>query len=649
MKRLISLLIALSMLAASILAIALYPAADEAESGEPTAPNYHLTAAGLYDDKLVAYYNFLGETLEEQMADKAPAGESDDNLTSTANVTVQDGYAYIPSTSGEYIGVFAEDGDTNDLANKTLFIAYTASGNAVQYATDLISANKVFRYWLAKGSVDTLYKMGGGVGSAPTQAGKFQNLGTAPTNPTGAWYYTAITINMTEDELVVTIYNSADGVNYVAGTTVFADANKPADLLRNEIPLLIGKNSPTIGDRGLSFKVSEFRIYNEVLSAAEVKNLSFITPGQTTGDLPTPDATTEGTTTKPTEPQPPVELPERLPVAALYDENLVAYYDFEGDNDAVRAHDKAPSGSTVDTLTFANIIANNGIAYISSAAGSYISIDTKEGDTADLANKTLYLVFTATGSASPTNDLIASTRTFRYWMLGGSGDDNFAFGGGIGASPTTTGYKLSTNKEAPTRPSGDWYYVAITLDMQETSLVITAYNSANGKEYSAITDVFSNEFKPENLLRTASLLIGKAGTTTADRGISYYIDEFRIYDRVLEADEIANLVYTVPGTKTVIPEEPVVTTPEVTDAPSTPTTEAPTQTDAPVVTTAKPAVTTKAPTAASTTEAAPGTTEATTTGSSQAATGGCKGALIAPFAVIAIASAAAMMIVRKKD
>ena len=393
-----------------------------------------------------------------------------------------------------------------------------------------------------------------------------------PTAPAEKWYYLAITLEMTENELIIKYYNSADGTTYSETVNSFTGAQKPADLLA-KANLIIGKHGTgTIAsyDRGMGFDINEFRIYNKVMSMVEIRNLSYVTPGQETTEI------------APELPPPVVpEYPDPLQPNGLYDDKLIAYYDFEGNCEEVWGYDKAPAGTTKDNLTLSEVKVNKGIAYIPSTSGSYMAITDKIGDTADLVGKTIYIVFTATGVASPSNDLISSPNTFRYWLAGGSGDDNFKFGGGITRTPTVTGYKLTHNSLAPLAAEGLWYYTAITFDMTNDELIITAYNSADGSDYVASVSTFAGAYKPENLLRTSSLIFGKSGTGTEDRGVSFYIDEIRIYDSVFAADEVENLVYITPGQKTTLPEKPV--DPEQPDDTNNPgDTEEPDDTNEPV-------------------------------------------------------------------
>ena len=650
MKRIISLFILLAMLVSTLAVAAFADGTDETtttEEQQPSVtPGYRVPQAALYDENLIAYYNFLGDTAEEQFADKAPNGSVDDAMIPNGDVTVADGKAVISNAKGSYLSI-PVDGDFSDLAGKTLYVTYVANrvSKPNNYANDLISMNtgNTFRYYVAATSTATSYPLSGKLGGT-----NYKVDADTPGCPAADWYYVAVTFDKAEDgTMTAVIYNSANGVDYVP-TTVTEAGYGDKSLLKTA---LLGKTHETVDDRGIQMIVGEVRVYSDVLTAAEVRNLSYITPGTATTQLPPED----GTTTEPDTPVvPDVPRPDRLPVAALYDENLVAYYDFEGDSDAVKAMDKAPAGSVYDDMIFSDVVVNNGVAYVKSAQGSYLAI-AKSDDTTDLNGKTFYMVFNATGVAGTySNDIISVSGTYRYWLNKGSGDDNFQFGGGIGAKPTTTGYKLTTNKNVPIAPAETWYYIAITFELTENELVITAYNSADGLSYVSTIDAFQGEFKPADLNRTADILIGKATKTVGDRGISYYVDELRIYNKVLTADEIAKLVYTKPGTTTVIPETPTdpdnttedsnVTTepqPPVTTEPVGSTTEAQQTTEKPATTTAKPTTTT---------ESAPkDTTEpTTTTGADDTATsGGCKGAVITPFAIIATAMMAMAVVTRK--
>jgi len=152
MKKLIALLLGCLMLTCTLL-----PAAAEETDGE---------ADGI-DQSLVVHYDFNGETLEEQLADKAPAGVSQDTLTlfftedenTQAPLSyISDGVAHIDHAINNYMQImFDEESQLGtDVLNcaqngeMTVFTAVRVIGSPQAWAT-FLDFNNVVRL-LIKGS-----------------------------------------------------------------------------------------------------------------------------------------------------------------------------------------------------------------------------------------------------------------------------------------------------------------------------------------------------------------------------------------------------------------------------------------------------------------------------------------------------------------
>ena len=193
MKRIISFLTVLALLT-SAFALTIVPAAAETN----------------YDDNLVSWFNFEGATDDEKKADKAQKGVAD--TMKFANATVENGNAVIVDASGSYLEI-ANGGDFQQWNGKTFYIVYRANGDATAGSGNVVCANGLFRYWIAKGSTATNYKHGGGLGSNAATTTKFTIASGTPVAPAGDWFYTAVTFTYADGIATANIYNSADGRN----------------------------------------------------------------------------------------------------------------------------------------------------------------------------------------------------------------------------------------------------------------------------------------------------------------------------------------------------------------------------------------------------------------------------------------------------
>ena len=238
------------------------------------------TVDGLHDANLVAYYDFEGET---PYADKAPNGDVADNMKAV-NVIAANGVAKVPADAGAYLSIAKGSADVADLNGKTIYIKYNTTGaiggenNPKNYGTDMFNANDTFRYWLAYPSTATYYAFAARTIVNGTNV-KYNNV-VAPTTLAGDWYYTAFTFDLQADQLVIKIYNSANGSSYSVSDFVSSGEQLPVDLVC-ELDILFGKHTTgtaATNNRGIGFNFDEIRIYDTVLSADDIAGLSTETP-----------------------------------------------------------------------------------------------------------------------------------------------------------------------------------------------------------------------------------------------------------------------------------------------------------------------------------------------------------------------------------
>lgn len=81
--------------------------------------------------------------------------------------------------------------------------------------------------------------------------------------------------------------------------------------------------------------------------------------------------------------------------------------------------------------------------------------------------------------------------------------------------------------------------MAVTLSYNKIAKTVDVVNyiSIDGKDYLSQITTIANV---DTMERTSALYIGKVGPNY-DRGVSFYFDDIRIYDKVLTAEEIKSI------------------------------------------------------------------------------------------------------------
>ena len=266
------------------------------------------------DQNLVIHYDFEGATPAEQLADKAPAGVSKENLSfySTKDETTQeslsyikDGIAHIDHSAKNYMQVLfnTENNVGTDALNlattgeMTLFTAVKVSGSPQAWAT-FVDYTKVSRLLIqgAKGNnaaFSTLLFRG------TTTAFYNDNVEFKLKNADILHDIDTVYIAMTYDydastqKLVGSAYLSFDyGKTYTEGHAIFEEVE---EFFSQSTYICFGKtrnaNQYIVADKdaGSSFDFYDFRLYNKALTSDEIKSIQ-------TGHEPveTPDDPNEG-------------------------------------------------------------------------------------------------------------------------------------------------------------------------------------------------------------------------------------------------------------------------------------------------------------------------------------------------------------------
>ncbi len=231
---------------------------------------------------LTAHWDFEGDTLEEQLKDKAPAGSSDDDLvaqTSGADsITVADGIASIKPDAGTalWLNMSSGSSDVRMTENTTLFIKFRFSGTNSGHA-DILQMEGLYRIFRhANGDLRVI------LDSVKDSSGTAITLiSPQQISPDQDIYFALVSnANTTAKTFKATMYFSTDGVNYTK--TEFSYENMTLSFgggrgTAKTHGMYIG-NHRLKKDPGLDYQYDDIRIYNRSFSAQEVSQITRLDP-----------------------------------------------------------------------------------------------------------------------------------------------------------------------------------------------------------------------------------------------------------------------------------------------------------------------------------------------------------------------------------
>lgn len=493
-----------------------------------------------YDNNLVTWWDFEGGDEASRLADKAKNGTAE-NLTkgTTGNATITldgkvaklDGDERIVSTESHsaYLQLASSEvKDLSDWNNKTVYIQYkvatATSSNADLFdITSTSSAElkaKGFRYFV-KNTIDSTtgdatYSFGGSVGEYGTNSSTRFKTKTISNPDNTSWCYLAVTFEKTSYGVVVRLYDSVGGTAFTQTVQSFINTSTVT--------------VPSLDMTGLAVKIVNTRTADATIEIEDVRFYDTILPASAIEALPSYTPYSASTV-----------------VAGLHDANLVAYYDFEGEDLETQLADKAPVGLSKDTLkegTEGTVSVNNGVATLNRVANNDLQISANSADIKDLNGKTVYLKFNTTGNVtSGAYDIIGSTDTYRVFMSGNANAHTIA-GRNI-FNPDNTDFVSAGSKQV-SKLADQWYYMALTFELTEDSYVVKTYYSVNGTYYAESVYTAAEGNVPADLIRNSAIRIGNAGQSTSEEGATFSIDELRIYDTVLTRAEIFDLAAETP-------------------------------------------------------------------------------------------------------
>lgn len=298
-------------------------------------------AVSSMEDALIIHWDFEGSTLEEQLKNKAANGSDKDNLTlhTAGNLTtVENGVARLSSKTSEYFNFVVDTAagvgsNLVETANQemTFYIRFKMNGTASSTSTPFTFNHKNRNAFMTRGYVNTE----GGF------TVRFNNNKTWNTNvPDNTMFddaYSAVVVTYKRGELgavemtvYVAYYDWAeeDDIKNMKKNSV---TTYEGDLWKDGSDITLGKMYNQIQgatgevDLGKVFLYDDIRVYNRVLTEAEIQTLkqqgTTTQPGDDTEPLPQPGSSNDTTVTeKPSDNGPTAEAPtDRTPTAVESD------------------------------------------------------------------------------------------------------------------------------------------------------------------------------------------------------------------------------------------------------------------------------------------------------------------------------------------
>jgi hypothetical protein len=337
---------------------------------------------------------------------------------------------------------------------------------------------------------------GGGRGGA---GGGWWNLQSRVKPEADKWYF------------VVATYDGKQACIYVDGKLTNSNTSVPALLQTNTFPLDIGENSEQSG-RNFTGVIDEVKIYNVALTADEIAKQF-----QAVSGTPAAPPKAAAEQPKPASEQPKSATEPPKTAAVEKEAGLIAFWSFdEGTGTAAKDSAGKHDGKIVNAKWVDGKI---GKALDFNGSNTYVEIPNAP----DL-NLTKALSIEAwvkhRGKEITTWEAILAKGDTAYRLHMDQSDNSFGLGltdGGFYNQPSTV------------VPEPDkWYFVVATYDGKKVCMYV------DGKQTSSATDcpasISTNEFP---------VYIGENNEMTG-RFFNGVIDEVKIYDRALSAEEVAN-------------------------------------------------------------------------------------------------------------
>ncbi len=504
-----------------------------AEAGEERNP----------EDYLISKWDFEGSDLKTQLADKAQKGETSDIVELMGEgITIENGVMKIPTTQGTYARVACPAGsDQYAMANKTVLFRAKIS--------EVVEDSSAVAGILGKAGLWNVYFTNAKIERALSmhclkwEDGKSANLTFCPTSvdepncfptPEGLYLTYAVTTAFDEESgnAVTTFYRSkvenptsAEDFVVLSSGTYAVD---PSKNLASADALIIGKRfGDTAKDRSLESAFADIMVYDTVLTEQEIVRVS---SGLETVKLP--------------------DLSAEPDLSTALDHHLVSHYDFEGETLAEKYADKATVGKTKDSLKPVKnakgspITASNGCANVP-GDGAHL-LYTASDDIRNVYSMTFYskLKWNYTKAGTPNAsfaDLMFYENLFRVFKQGTTDANTPAV---FEARTFGTGTTMRSINDKIVVEQGEWFYVALTMEMDENhEATAVLYLSKDGIYYTSASATHSfTDAELETLNTNLNAATEKIYNGYASaRGVDYTYDDIRFYDVALTEEELISI------------------------------------------------------------------------------------------------------------
>ena len=225
----------------------------------------------ILSEHLVVHYDFLGNTTEEMLRDKATAGVSREDLMMYSSVTdgekdswLRDGTAYISSKQSNFLFAMPGEDIKGLTRSMTAFVVFQPTGDNPTNPGDFFTIDNNVRFGFHNANDALFSGVGpsfglGGVTSAPLERGE--------------WIYAAISLiwDAETGKVAQTIYWSTDeGETYASVSRVVSGVT---EMYSNATYLIFGKIAPGMEDRGTNFCFKDIRVYDCALTQEELASI----------------------------------------------------------------------------------------------------------------------------------------------------------------------------------------------------------------------------------------------------------------------------------------------------------------------------------------------------------------------------------------
>lgn len=244
-------------------------------------------------------------------------------------------------------------------------------------------------------------------------------------------------------------------------------------------------------------------------------------------------------------------LPMSVGAAGISD-NLVAHWDFVGSDQNTQLSDKAAAGKSSDTLTLVgNVTISGGVATVPKEGGSYLYAKNQD-DLNSFSAFTAFVKLKASGTPAGFADFISKDGSY---LFRGFINNNNSTGTDYGLDCRLKGqFGLSwVFANGGTFAKTADLYLALTASLDTTAKKVTlvSYYSTDGINYAEsiakeldLTDTtlgMTGDYTENPLL--GALVLGKhaGGNKDKDMGITFELDDVRIYNKALSLDEVKSI------------------------------------------------------------------------------------------------------------